>query len=240
MSLNPLEADLSRSEGARETPAQWWNWAHEHDEPYWLSGTSGPEVWKRLGVENRLTLGASVLNIGVGLGRCTRQLAARGCEVSVLDISDVALERVADVAPGYLASDLEALPSSSFDVALSHLVAQHMNDADLEAQIRHVVRALVPDGLFAIQYLRNVNDIELDQSNTYNVKSGSICRSQAAFDALAERAGGQVIATFERDSFAGGTVFMVAHISAKVDRRPSQRWLDNLIARMRGRPSREI
>jgi len=73
-----------------------------------------------------------VLNIGVGQGHCTRALAGRGCEVSALDISRHALDKVASVIrAGYLASALHELPESAFDLAISFLVTQHVDDAAL-------------------------------------------------------------------------------------------------------------
>jgi 2-polyprenyl-3-methyl-5-hydroxy-6-metoxy-1,4-benzoquinol methylase len=225
MDPEALGRELDVSEGNRESADDWWNRAHERGHTYWLSGTPGQEVWERLAVLNRLVAGARVLNVGVGLGHCTRSLAERGCKVSALDISPVALKNVADVTvKGYLASNLEDLPSNTFDTALSHLVAQHMTDLDLEAQIRHVVRALRPDGVFAVQYAADAHGHTYDQAVLHHVKSGSIRRTQAHFDALVEDAGGLVEHTYRRETHEGGIIWLVAHIVRPAPERSGWRW----------------
>jgi 2-polyprenyl-3-methyl-5-hydroxy-6-metoxy-1,4-benzoquinol methylase len=211
-SLDALEADLGRSAASGESPHQWWDRAHGSNHLYWLSDTPGPEVWARLGVEDLLVHGARVLNVGVGMGRCTRELADRGCLVSVLDISPAAVERVADVAAGYLATELDGLPVDAFDVALSHLVAQHMSDQDLESQIRAVVRSLSTGGVAAIQYATNATGVPTDDSLPHNVKSGNVRRTEDGFHAIVDRAGGRLLRTLERESHPCGTVWRVAHI----------------------------
>jgi SAM-dependent methyltransferase len=212
-SAEAIQQDLRYSAETNERLDHWWDRAHQADHRQWLSGTTGPEVWARLDVDSLLKPGAEILNIGVGLGVCTRGLSARGCKVSVLDISSIAIERVKDVATGYLASDLPSLPSNGFDAALSHLVAQHMLDGDLEDQIRHVLRSLKPDGLLAMQYAIHKFGVAPDaEQSVVDVKGGSICRTEESFNALVERAGGKVVRTLERESHPCGIIWRVAHI----------------------------
>ncbi len=139
-----------------ESIDQWWDACHAGRHPrtdFYLTGHQGPDVWGYLDVRQMLEPGTAVLNIGVGQGHCTRNLAALGCVVSVLDISPLALGKVKDVvSAGYLARELDLLPDDSFDVALSFLVVQHMEHAALKAQLAAVFRALKPSGLFALQY----------------------------------------------------------------------------------------
>lgn len=209
-------AEIHRSEGEAESIHQWWDRAHETDHAYWLSGTAGAEVWHRLDVIDRLGPDAQVLNIGVGLGRCTRALWLRRCNVSVLDISPVALARVDDIATGYLADDLASLPANRFDVALSHLVSQHMRDADLQDQIQHVVRSLKPGGVFAMQYATHRHGVAPDQpQSTDMAKGGSICRTEEGLAALVERAGGRVVRSITREAHDCGLICQVAHIQRR-------------------------
>jgi SAM-dependent methyltransferase len=209
-------ADISRSEAAAEPIGTWWDHAHGIDHQQWLTGSPGAEVWERLDVVGPLRPGTAVLNIGVGLGRCTRELAVLGCTVSALDISPVAVERIKDVATGYLASDLGSLPANRFDLALSHLVAQHMRDADLLDQIHHVVRSLKPDGLFAMQYADHKFGVLSDQPQTMDMaKGGSICRQEDQMAALADQAGGRVVRSILRESHDCGIIWRVAHIQRR-------------------------
>jgi SAM-dependent methyltransferase len=50
----------------------------------------------------------------------------------------------------FLADELALLPSSHYDLAISHLTAQHMTDEDLREQIREVTRALKVGGIFSL------------------------------------------------------------------------------------------
>jgi hypothetical protein len=73
MDKEQLASELSRS----ETLSQFWDRAHQAEHPYWLSGSAGSDIWRRLAVTDLVRNGATVLNIGVGLGHCTRALVPR-------------------------------------------------------------------------------------------------------------------------------------------------------------------
>ncbi len=197
-----LDNEVLQSEAEREGLQSWWERAHQADHAFWLSGTPGIEVWRCLGVEELVTPGASVLNIGVGLGLCTRHLAERDCLVSAMDISPTALQRVSDVARTYLADDMAALPPRAFDLALSHLVAQHMLDQDIQAQMEAVIRALKPTGVFAIQFASWLDDVE-DESerSTFDAKRGGMFRTSAKMKDMAARAGGRVLSCAEHSRY---------------------------------------
>jgi SAM-dependent methyltransferase len=204
-----LTNDIDRSEAARASMTDWWDIAQQKDHAFWLSGTPGEEIWARLGVRERLSSGVSVLNIGVGLGRCTRELAALGCHVSVLDISPRAIERVSDVAAGWIRP--EDLPAERFNLALSHLVMQHMPDFDVQDQIAHVIRSLTPDGLFAFQYTAGADGQCTPQYRNY-AKSGAIRRRPADIENVVSQCGGRLVGHFQRETHACGTQWWVAHV----------------------------
>jgi hypothetical protein len=191
-------SELRESEAAGEPVADWWNRAHKSKQVRWLSDYPGEEVWKRLDVENLLVPEAAVLEIGVGTGRSAVALKGRGCKVSALDISSVALERVSSFAECYLPE--QQLPSGAFDVAMSHLVAQHMTDADLLAQIRAVVASLKPMGVFAMQFSDHADGQEhLHDESSLCVKLGEVCRSPREMEKLASAAGVKVVKLLERE-----------------------------------------
>jgi ubiquinone/menaquinone biosynthesis C-methylase UbiE len=188
---------LSQSEKEIESVGQWWDKCHSENERYrfWLTGSDASQVWSNLKVEDRIETGKSVLNIGVGQGHCTRALSERGCRVQALDISPVALARVSDcVAATWLPSQLKELPTGVFDLAISHLVAQHMSDSDLSQQIREVVRSLNADGVFALQFAfaLNGNDNETEEKPA-NIKDGSMRRSLETVRTMATDAGGRLV-----------------------------------------------
>lgn len=203
--------DLTRSEAQDEPLGTWWERHHREETEVWRSpGTLGAEIWPRLGVSPRR--GDVVLNIGVGSGQCTRDLHAAGCEVHAMDISPTALERVGDVARLYR----PGAPLPPLDLALSHLVAQHMLDADLQAQISHVIGALKPGGVFAIQFAVST-DACMD--TRASAKGGGVTRTHEHMTALAEAAGARVAAILERESFPQyGASWSVVQLTAPDDR----------------------
>src|SRR5712691_7606798 len=84
--IENLKKDVAKSESEHQDTRQWWDRAHETSHEF-CSGTAGTDVWERLNITDRIIPGMAVLNIGVGLGFCTRELVKRGCVVDVLDMS---------------------------------------------------------------------------------------------------------------------------------------------------------
>jgi len=190
-----LKEDLLESENKNETISGWWDRAHDANHQFWLSGSPGLEHWAYMEVLPRLSPGAKVLNIGVGLGYCTRALHERGCQVSALDISPLALERVKDIATPYLPGQLEAMPQNYYEVVISHLVAQHMNDADLLHQFKGVFKAMRADGVFAIQFVSS-NEEDFDYAahqSSSSQKTGAVFRTREQMAFLVNEAGGEVV-----------------------------------------------
>ena len=179
---------LANSEHVDQPIDAFWEERHAEDSRTWLTGSHGEEVWKRLGVRDRLGPAVRVLNIGVGMGYCTRELAALGTQTHAVDIAPSALARVVDVATTWNAANLNWLPESYFDVALSHLVAQHMNDDALVGQIREVSRALRPEGVFAMQFAHPC-DGEGQLDTRLNAKAGAVLRTHDKMSDLASAAG---------------------------------------------------
>ena len=144
-------------EGSRlidpQTTAAFWDEQHRDRRKDNLTGSTPEDELTNLRALTLVRPGARVLNIGVGLGDTTSALIAAGCRVSILDISPVALSRFdGQVEDAFLPEDLPRLPERYFDLALSHLVMQHMDDEALLQQMHHVVRSLAPGGIFAFQF----------------------------------------------------------------------------------------
>lgn len=150
---------------------EFWETAHQGNNELWLTGSYLHQVWEPMKILNRLTPEIKVLNIGVGLGRDTRELHDRKAIVDVLDISEAALERVKSITRNrFLSSNLSGLPINEYDIAVSHLVTQHMNDEDLIEQITYVIRSLKPDGIFGMQFafIDDTPEANEQLNKTYN------------------------------------------------------------------------
>jgi SAM-dependent methyltransferase len=107
----------------------------------------------------------TVLEIGCGLGRITRVLAARARHVVALDISEEMLARARHHNPDldnveWLLGDgvsLAGVPDGSVDACASVVVLQHMPDPALTlGYVREVGRTLRPAGWAALQVSNNL------------------------------------------------------------------------------------
>lgn len=192
--LSPLD-EVVDSESFNETLRQWWDVVYLTSNKNWLTGSAGPEVWEYLNITDRIAHEAIVLNIGVGLGYCTRELARRGCKVDVLDISRIAINGVHDVIergwqPSQLASEF---PKEKFDLAISNLVTQHMLDGDLKCQLHAVIRSLKSTGVFAMQFAFPLNGrIPTNNQERSNAKGGSVWYTLEMMEEMVDRARGRI------------------------------------------------
>ncbi len=200
----------------------WWDRCHgpeaKEEEKWFLTGSQGEDVWNNLKITHRLTPGSTVLNIGVGLGYCTKKLAAQGCRVSALDISEYALKKVESVCEGcYTHEKLDTLPSSYFDTAISNLVAQHMNNEDLFVQLFHVLRSLKSGGIFAIQFAYSLSRrFEISDESEVSQKGGGVCRSLGMIEQLIYRAGGDILLALNANVWPeAGSGWFVVHATKR-------------------------
>lgn len=209
--------ELKLSDAKQETIHAWWDRAHKNDSLLWLSGYSGPSIWERLEVDSLLRPGAVVLNIGVGLGYCTHALSGRGCTIYALDISDIALNRVRSIATPWLADNAANLPSNTFDVAISHLVVQHMLDDALLPQMTAVINSLKPNGIFALQFAKyTAKQSQNTRFTSMDAKGGSVLRSVEEMESMAIKAGGEIALSVPKEfSETGSWAWHVVHIRRK-------------------------
>lgn len=199
--------------------ADWWNRVHQRKERLWLTGSDPAHVWRFLGVTDRLQPGQTVLDIGVGEGQMSRALHARGLRVSALDIAPAALARVRDITERqFLPAQLNTLPPGYFDWALSHLVAQHMDDDALRAQIAAVLRSLKPGGTLAIQFADVPGADRSRRNSPAEQKMGNEIRTPAEMRHLVAQANGHVVWQGEPWVIpgAGGAVFYAVHVHGVV------------------------
>ena len=101
-----------------------------------------------------------VVEIGCGIGRITRVLAARAERVIAVDVSDTMLGLAQDLSPDLAnvdwvlgdGSTLAAVPDSSADGCFSFVTFQHIPDPELTfSYIREMGRVLRPGGWAAFQ-----------------------------------------------------------------------------------------
>jgi SAM-dependent methyltransferase len=171
--FNFTRSNLHRVE-AREMEAFWDRRADEdpfhfvdNRQPYrapdldefWRSGDDALErIEATLGAA--ISAGDEVVEIGCGVGRLTRALAARGARVLALDVSSRMLDRARQLNPGLAGVEwihgdgksLQGIGSASVDVCLSFVVFQHIPDPSVTLGYVHEMgRVLRPGGFAAFQ-----------------------------------------------------------------------------------------
>jgi SAM-dependent methyltransferase len=127
-------------------------------ERFWEAADEVDSLLDGLGVRLRET--DTVLEIGCGLGRITRGLAARAREVTALDVSDQMLARARSHNPGldcvrWVLGDgtsLAEIADESIDACVSVVVFQHLPDPQIAyGYVREVGRVLRPNAWAALQ-----------------------------------------------------------------------------------------
>ncbi|HEX3832077.1 MAG TPA: class I SAM-dependent methyltransferase [Solirubrobacteraceae bacterium] len=111
------------------------------------------------GLQAAITPSDVVLEIGCGLGRITRVLAAQAAEVLALDISDEMLRRACELSPElanvrWVLGDgvsLAPLDDASVDACVSVVVFQHVPREVTLGYVRELGRVLRPGGWAALQ-----------------------------------------------------------------------------------------
>lgn len=129
-------------------------------ERFWAEGESGlNDALTEMGVAVRPS--DTVIDIGCGVGRLTRPLAAQAASVIAVDVSNEMLSRAKELNPEldnveWLLGDgtsLAGIDDAGSDACVSIVVFQHIPDAEITlGYIREIGRVLKPGGWAAIQF----------------------------------------------------------------------------------------
>ena len=153
------------------------------------------DLCQRLALRRWLAVpaGTRVLDVGCGIGRWSRELAARGAVVTGVDLSDTMVEEAArrTAAAGlsdrcrFVAQDIARIDvGGPFELVLGVTVLQHILDSDhLHSAMRGLVRSLAPRGRIVLLEAAPTRAIERCDSPIFNA------RSLAYYQGLFERCG---------------------------------------------------
>lgn len=170
--------------------AEFWNVQHAEQNIRYLTGSSFQSIDNFLDIYHLVEASRSVLNIGVGNGRCTNDLLRLVHDVSVLDIVDVAVAKLRLPVVSY--TDPKDLPSDAYDMVLCHLVVQHMADVDLYPLLRHALCSLKEDGVLTIQFAAPPMS-EIYVEDLERQKAGLVRRTPEHFMRMVNAMGGTII-----------------------------------------------
>jgi SAM-dependent methyltransferase len=130
------------------------DYRHPDSERFWAGGE---QALRQILAELELAIGPgeTVVEIGCGVGRMTRALAARAAAVTALDVSAEMLARARELNPELAnvswvhgdGASLAGVADASADGCFSHVVFQHLPDPDLTlGYVREMGRVLRPGG----------------------------------------------------------------------------------------------
>lgn len=177
-----------------EDISEWWDQKHEAQAIENLTNSSFDSTFKCLRINDKFKKGDVILEIGVGTGKCTKEMVDRGLKVAACDISSVALDNVKNFVTEVFSTP-EEYPTEKYDLVVLFNVAQHMANETLKKQIEHILRSLKVNGFCAMQLIdgeaddRNVSVID---SPIYCVMGGVIRKPKYVTD-LIESARGKVL-----------------------------------------------
>lgn len=130
------------------------------EQAFWAGGEEAlDQILALLGAE--LPSHAIAVDIGCGIGRLTRPLAARTARVIAIDVSSEMLAEARRVNSAltnveWVHGDGESLRpvgDASVDVCISHVVFRHVTDAAITlGYVREIGRVLRPGGFAAIEF----------------------------------------------------------------------------------------
>jgi hypothetical protein len=114
------------------------------------------------------------------------------------DVTQEAGSSVVD-AVDLFTTDLDALTDSLFDLAMSHYVAPHMSNHDLELQLTAVIRSLKATGILAMSYKEPlhpdqiVDNWEGEPREAVLATEAGVLRRRSHFNEMVAWAGGKVV-----------------------------------------------
>lgn len=172
----------------------WWELQHSKKNIKLLTGMNPLEVWDSFNISRLISTDKHIINIGLGLGYETKEMFKRGIEVYGMDISKKSLENFREyLKEGYLfPEDLNKLPKNFFDLAISHLVTQHMSENDLIKQMKSVIKSLKQEGIFAMQFA-NSPDKKIERWSLDDQQFGGCIRSLDEMRKTVSKCGGKII-----------------------------------------------
>jgi len=169
-----------------------WEGKHTEEDMSWLTVSNLGHYLLFFDLKGAEIETHRVLEIGVGLCVATAHLKKLVGDLWTVDVAPSAIRRARGIVKKNQSLHVEQaleLPAGYFDVAFSYAVVQHLGDVELEHQLDYVLRALTPEGIFAVQFLT-----EKGTSDGMRTKGGvSISRTPAYFQQIVEGVHGKVI-----------------------------------------------
>jgi len=170
-----------------KNPKEFWEEHHKKSSPYWLTGSSLNLYCKHHRIDK--PRGKIVLEVGIGQGYATRELAKDNL-VHAVDISQAALDSLPNHIQKHLTCNMIKIPQF-IDLAICHLVLQHCEDDAVEFILKQTIRTLKPSGIFVLQsgIAGKLSSKHQEMTN----KGQLVWRSKEKLDKMIVAAGGKIV-----------------------------------------------
>lgn len=163
-----------------------WDVSHKNNISLWLTGSDPNYIVDYYKLSDHLNSKRKILNVGVGLGTCTNFYFKSGHEISALDISKEALNRVKSFTyHTYLTSEIDSIPDGYFDLIIQHLVVQHMSYLDFTLQFKELLKKIdSKSGKYCVQFATGVTLPNDTSDSTEICKGGGVLYSEDKIKSL--------------------------------------------------------
>lgn len=162
----------------------------------------------------------SLLNIGVGFGYFEKWARVAVDRLDAMDVAEEA-KKVVDGVVDHFYLDPADLPENTYDLITEFLVAQHIEDVTLGEHLWYGIRALKPDGVFAIQssdfdHEPSAGELE-KQDDLAWYQAGAYKRTPAWFAEKVDACGGILESVEQTGEYPQyGSVWNVYHIRRRI------------------------
>lgn len=169
---------------------EWWDKAHKEFNNKLLSFSDIGYVFDTLCIKNYLDKeNITVLEVGVGIGKTAFGMFLHGFTVDIMDVSPIPLERLKYARNKFLFPE-DSVINNEYDLIISHLVAQHMTNEDLDLQLSKIIPSLKKDGIFSMQfYLNDIKEFDIVEAQ----KFGGFPRTLEKLKELVEKNNGKIV-----------------------------------------------
>ncbi len=178
-----------------KTVGELWDKFHTSEEKHYISDNPLKTILDLSNINEEFEDAKTVIEIGVGTARCSKEIVNQGKELHCVDISTLALSKVARIAQwSYLSEYMNHIPKNYFDLVIEFLVAPHISDEELNRHLKYVIPSLKEKGTFSLQITFN-RDPDLNNQNIQNpitLISGLSCRTPEYVTSMIEANGGEV------------------------------------------------
>jgi len=161
-----------------------WDIAHKHKVKAYLTDIGPTELIAALRLNSILeNKKLKILDFGCGTGNISKFFNEQGHEVSVLDISEIALENARPYCKyTFNTEQLTEIPTGYYDLILSTNVVQHIPTETLIPELEALISSLKLEGYFVFEFVskEGIKDNGLNCPES-TATSGTICRSPQFF-----------------------------------------------------------